>query len=257
MRGKCLRCCAMRGPSAPGGETTDRRRKTEAWTNPTNTRRPPCATRGCAARRLTENRGAEFLRPYQPAARGSRLKSRGARKVAVAGRRGRHLRTPGRRRRRASSSSGYSGCGLADSSRRQGGGLAGAGGRFWFGGRRPGRCARRGRRAACPLACWFRLQRAVENTPTALVVLEQEPFAKTCASLVLGLEAEAAGISGFENRNSKLHSTPCPAALGRPARCRGGNGRGRGGGRSPNFESRISRSELPGQPRKPRGRRSC
>jgi hypothetical protein len=39
-----------------------------------------------------------------------------------------------------------------------------------------------------PLAHWFRFRRAVENTPTVLVVLEQSPFAKTCASLVLRLE---------------------------------------------------------------------
>jgi hypothetical protein len=36
-----------------------------------------------------------------------------------------------------------------------------------------------------PLASWFRFRRAVEPTPTVLLVLEQEPFAKTCASLVL------------------------------------------------------------------------
>lgn len=36
-----------------------------------------------------------------------------------------------------------------------------------------------------PLASWFRFRRAVEHTPTALVILEQEPYAKTCASLVL------------------------------------------------------------------------
>ncbi len=77
----------------------------------------------------------------------------------------------------------------------------------------PARAARR-----VPLACWFRLQRAVENTPTALVVLEQEPFAKTCASLVLGLEAEAAEFRGskIEIRNSKpeiRNSTPPHARL--------------------------------------------
>ncbi len=42
-----------------------------------------------------------------------------------------------------------------------------------------------------PLASWFRFRRAVENTPTVLLVLEQEPFAKTCASLVLNLSAAA------------------------------------------------------------------
>jgi hypothetical protein len=40
-----------------------------------------------------------------------------------------------------------------------------------------------------PLTTWFRFRRAIENTPTALVILEQEPYAKTCASLVLELKA--------------------------------------------------------------------
>ena len=39
-----------------------------------------------------------------------------------------------------------------------------------------------------PLTSWFRFRRAVENTPTVLVVVEQEPYAKTCASLVLKME---------------------------------------------------------------------
>ncbi|HUR36530.1 MAG TPA: hypothetical protein VM009_01850 [Terriglobales bacterium] len=36
-----------------------------------------------------------------------------------------------------------------------------------------------------PLTSWFRFRRVVEESRTALVVLEQEPFARTCASLVL------------------------------------------------------------------------
>jgi hypothetical protein len=42
-----------------------------------------------------------------------------------------------------------------------------------------------------PLTSWFRFRRAVESTPTVLLVLEQEPFAKTCASLVLKLKRSA------------------------------------------------------------------
>jgi len=42
-----------------------------------------------------------------------------------------------------------------------------------------------------PLNAWFRFRRAVEDTPTILLLLEQEPHAKTCASLVLRLEAGA------------------------------------------------------------------
>ena len=39
-----------------------------------------------------------------------------------------------------------------------------------------------------PLTSWFRFRRAVEPTATVLLLLEQEPCAKTCASLVLRLE---------------------------------------------------------------------
>jgi hypothetical protein len=38
-----------------------------------------------------------------------------------------------------------------------------------------------------PLTSWFRFRRVVENTSTVLLVLEQEPYAKTCASLVVKL----------------------------------------------------------------------
>jgi recombination protein RecA len=40
-----------------------------------------------------------------------------------------------------------------------------------------------------PLETWFRFRRAVENTRTILLLIEQESNAKTCASLVLKLEA--------------------------------------------------------------------
>ena len=47
-----------------------------------------------------------------------------------------------------------------------------------------------------PLNAWFRFRRAVEDTPTILVLLDQEPNAKTCASLVLRLGSEPARWSG-------------------------------------------------------------
>jgi recombination protein RecA len=40
-----------------------------------------------------------------------------------------------------------------------------------------------------PLNVWFRFRRAVEDSPTVLMLLEQESNAKTCASLVLQLGA--------------------------------------------------------------------
>ncbi|HUA00203.1 MAG TPA: hypothetical protein VMB02_07730 [Candidatus Aquilonibacter sp.] len=41
-----------------------------------------------------------------------------------------------------------------------------------------------------PLPVWFRFRRAVEYTPTILLVLDQESNAKSCASLVLRLRTE-------------------------------------------------------------------
>lgn len=43
-----------------------------------------------------------------------------------------------------------------------------------------------------PLNAWFRFRRAVEDTPSILLLLEQESNAKTCASLVLRLGGEEA-----------------------------------------------------------------
>lgn len=41
-----------------------------------------------------------------------------------------------------------------------------------------------------PLTTWFRFRRAVENTSAALVVIEQYPHAKSCASLVMDFTAK-------------------------------------------------------------------
>lgn len=43
-----------------------------------------------------------------------------------------------------------------------------------------------------PLNAWFRFRRGVEDTPTILLLLDQEPNAKTCASLVLSLSMDSA-----------------------------------------------------------------
>ena len=45
-----------------------------------------------------------------------------------------------------------------------------------------------------PLATWFRFRRAVENTNTALLVFEQEPYAKSCASLAVCVQQSAVSI---------------------------------------------------------------
>ncbi len=47
-----------------------------------------------------------------------------------------------------------------------------------------------------PLGTWFRFARVVEQQPAALVFLEQEPHAPSCAGLVLRIVAEPARLSG-------------------------------------------------------------
>ena len=46
------------------------------------------------------------------------------------------------------------------------------------------------------LTSWFRLRRAVEHTPTVILVVEQQPLAKTCASLLLEMRRDKAVWSG-------------------------------------------------------------
>ncbi len=40
-----------------------------------------------------------------------------------------------------------------------------------------------------PLASWFRFRRAVERTPTSLLVMEQQPIAGSCSSVILKISA--------------------------------------------------------------------
>jgi recombination protein RecA len=54
-----------------------------------------------------------------------------------------------------------------------------------------------------PLASWFRFRRAVEHTPTALLVMEQQPIAGSCSSLVLKVSAVRA-----ELKNPAAYSLP-------------------------------------------------
>ena len=48
-----------------------------------------------------------------------------------------------------------------------------------------------------PLASWFRFQRAVEPTATVLLVVAQEPCARTCASLLIRLQQAGRKSSAF------------------------------------------------------------
>jgi len=60
-----------------------------------------------------------------------------------------------------------------------------------------------------PLASWFRFRRAVERTPTVLLVLEQQPIAGSCSSVVVKvsgkqLPAVRSRLSGNPPVHSKL-----------------------------------------------------
>jgi hypothetical protein len=53
-----------------------------------------------------------------------------------------------------------------------------------------------------PLASWFRFRRAIEHTPTALLVLEQQPIAGSCSSVLLKVSGASSQLS--ENCASHL-----------------------------------------------------
>ena len=63
-----------------------------------------------------------------------------------------------------------------------------------------------------PLASWFRFRRAIERTPTALLVLEQQPIAGSCSSVLLRVSTIRAQRSGkkLSAVGSQL-SGNCPA----------------------------------------------
>jgi len=79
------------------------------------------------------------------------------------------------------------------------------------------------------LSTWFRFRRAVENTPTILLLLGEESCAKSCASLVLRCQRKAEswsraasvenGVSTFEGfevqgevTRSRVQSQPADLA---------------------------------------------
>ena len=61
-----------------------------------------------------------------------------------------------------------------------------------------------------PLTSWFRFRRAVESTATVLLLLEQEPCAKTCASLVVRLEREAVCVRDSAPDHAQQARVPHP-----------------------------------------------
>ena len=69
-----------------------------------------------------------------------------------------------------------------------------------------------------PLAYWFRFRRAVENTPTAMVVLAREPQVKQCASLVVEMKRGRVEWSGSPHGFLLLKGARLEAAPRKPAR---------------------------------------
>jgi len=55
-----------------------------------------------------------------------------------------------------------------------------------------------------PLASWFRFRRAIEHTPTALLVLEQQPIAGSCSSVLVKVSGDRSQVSGNPLMHSEL-----------------------------------------------------
>jgi recombination protein RecA len=67
-----------------------------------------------------------------------------------------------------------------------------------------------------PLNVWFRFRRAVEDSPTVLMLLEQESNAKTCASLVLQL---GAGLARWSRTPMPTPDRHAASLFRHPAAC--------------------------------------
>jgi recombination protein RecA len=67
-----------------------------------------------------------------------------------------------------------------------------------------------------PLTSWFRFRRAVENKPTCLVALEQEPCAQSCSSLVLEMRRLGERWSGAAGCSRLLRGAVVEAERRKP-----------------------------------------
>jgi hypothetical protein len=69
-----------------------------------------------------------------------------------------------------------------------------------------------------PISWWYRFRRAVENTPTSLVIVEREPFVKACASLAVDLSGMHAVWSGRHRDFRVLKSARIELSSRKPIR---------------------------------------
>jgi len=58
-----------------------------------------------------------------------------------------------------------------------------------------------------PISYWYRFRRAIESTPTILVVMEREPYVKACASVALEMDAFQPMWSGGHVNFRVLHGS--------------------------------------------------
>ncbi len=68
-----------------------------------------------------------------------------------------------------------------------------------------------------PLSWWYRFRRAIENTPAVFLILENQPSAKACASLLLEMKRDQTLFSGTEPFQY-LESATYQAASRKPVR---------------------------------------
>ncbi len=61
-----------------------------------------------------------------------------------------------------------------------------------------------------PLASWFRFSRAIEHTPTALLVLEQQPIAGSCSSVLVKVSGARSQVVGNPPMHSQLPHSQLP-----------------------------------------------
>lgn len=69
-----------------------------------------------------------------------------------------------------------------------------------------------------PLAAWFRFRRAIENTPTVCLVIEREPTAASCTSLVLEMSRGEARWTGWPDCAPLLRGVRLRAVRRKPGR---------------------------------------
>ena len=75
-----------------------------------------------------------------------------------------------------------------------------------------------------PLASWFRFRRAIETTSTVMLVVEQQPIAGSCSSLLMRLSASGSKLQEGKLQESKLQALSSQQRLfavgSSPSHCR-------------------------------------